>query len=361
MVEHNMSVVGRPRRHGSPCCRPAGSSPRGRTSEVRARPAGHHRLPGSRRCCAIDRTCPPAYGEAQVLREVSLEVGAGEVVTLVGRNGAGKTTLLRCVMGLHARPSAARSSPGRRGHHAGCRAHRRARLGLGWVPDDRGVYAHADRRRRTSRSRRAVGPDPWSLDRVYEAFPALHERRATRRAPSCPAASSRCSRWPGCCGWARGCCCATSRPRGCPRCSSSRSARSCARSSGTGVTVLLVEQNLHFAADRRRPALPAGRGPRRRGDGQRRGRGRASTNCSRTSESDPTATRATRAEWRTACAGRRAAAPPVAVALLAAGCGGGTRSGAAAEAQRRQDRARRPQRPVRRLLRRCPARTRSRP
>ena len=41
------------------------------------------------------------YGEAQVLRDVSLDVGPGQVVTLVGRNGAGKTTLLRSVMGLH--------------------------------------------------------------------------------------------------------------------------------------------------------------------------------------------------------------------------------------------------------------------
>ncbi|OLB78448.1 MAG: ABC transporter ATP-binding protein [Actinobacteria bacterium 13_2_20CM_2_71_6] len=41
------------------------------------------------------------YGEARVLRDVSLEVDAGTIVTLVGRNGAGKTTLLRCVMGLH--------------------------------------------------------------------------------------------------------------------------------------------------------------------------------------------------------------------------------------------------------------------
>ena len=41
------------------------------------------------------------YGEAQALRDVSLHVGKGELVTLVGRNGAGKTTLLRCVMGLH--------------------------------------------------------------------------------------------------------------------------------------------------------------------------------------------------------------------------------------------------------------------
>ena len=42
-----------------------------------------------------------SYGEAQVLRSVSLEVSRGEIVTLTGRNGAGKTTLLRCIMGLH--------------------------------------------------------------------------------------------------------------------------------------------------------------------------------------------------------------------------------------------------------------------
>jgi branched-chain amino acid transport system ATP-binding protein len=114
------------------------------------------------------------YGEAQVLREVNLEVSAGEVVTLVGRNGAGKSTLLRAVMGLH---------PGQRGtvtfadrDVTKLPAHKRARLGLGWVPDDRGAYATLTVTENLTLPPR-VGPDPWSLERVYEAFPALHARR----------------------------------------------------------------------------------------------------------------------------------------------------------------------------------------
>src|SRR3954451_16753382 len=79
------------------------------------------------------------YGEAQVLRDVSLRVAEGEIVTLVGRNGAGKTTLLRCVMGLHDR---AQGTVGFRGDDVtGLVTHRRVRRGLGYFPDDRGIYA----------------------------------------------------------------------------------------------------------------------------------------------------------------------------------------------------------------------------
>ncbi|MDN3352091.1 ABC transporter ATP-binding protein [Actinomadura sp. DC4] len=114
------------------------------------------------------------YGEAQALREVSLEVGEGEIVTLVGRNGAGKTTLLRCVMGLHAQAEGtveflgadiSRQAP-----------HRRARRGLGYVPDDRGVYANLSVEENLTLPPQA-GPDPWPLERVYETFPRLRERR----------------------------------------------------------------------------------------------------------------------------------------------------------------------------------------
>ena len=77
------------------------------------------------------------YGEARALTDVSLDVAAGEVVTLVGRNGAGKTTLLRSAMGLHPQ------SEGRvcvDGVDLSSRsADARARAGLGWVPDDRGI------------------------------------------------------------------------------------------------------------------------------------------------------------------------------------------------------------------------------
>jgi branched-chain amino acid transport system ATP-binding protein len=114
------------------------------------------------------------YGDAQVLHDVTLQVAEGEVVTLVGRNGAGKTTLLRCVMGLH---------PGMRGtvHLDGrditaLAPHRRARLGLGYVPDDRGVYANLSVEEHLTLPP-AVSDAAWPLDRVYEVFGVLRERR----------------------------------------------------------------------------------------------------------------------------------------------------------------------------------------
>ncbi|MBC6459644.1 ABC transporter ATP-binding protein [Actinomadura sp. HBU206391] len=114
------------------------------------------------------------YGEAQVLREVSLEVAKGEIVTLVGRNGAGKTTLLRSMMGLHGRSSGVVEFLGQ--DVSGQATHRRVRRGLGYVPDDRGVYATLSVEENLTLPP-AVGPDPWSLDQVYETFPRLRERR----------------------------------------------------------------------------------------------------------------------------------------------------------------------------------------
>jgi branched-chain amino acid transport system ATP-binding protein len=114
------------------------------------------------------------YGEAQVVREASLDVGPGEIVTLVGRNGAGKTTLLRCVMGLQARST---GRIGFLGQDIGrLPAHRRARLGLGFVPDDRGIFATLNVEENLTLPP-VVGSDPWSLPRIYETFPRLHDRR----------------------------------------------------------------------------------------------------------------------------------------------------------------------------------------
>lgn len=114
------------------------------------------------------------YGEARVLREVGLHVRPGEVVTLVGRNGAGKSTLLRCVMGLH---TGLRGTVELDGRNIGkLSANQRARLGIGWVPDDRGSYATLTVTENLTLPP-TVGPDPWSLERVYEAFPALYGRR----------------------------------------------------------------------------------------------------------------------------------------------------------------------------------------
>jgi len=115
------------------------------------------------------------YGEARVLTDVTLGVAAGEVVTLVGRNGAGKTTLLRSVMGLHRQTEGAVCVDGeditRRSPDV------RARMGIGWVPDDRGVYASLSVAENLSLPPVVRPADAWSMERVYEAFPVLHERR----------------------------------------------------------------------------------------------------------------------------------------------------------------------------------------
>ena len=115
------------------------------------------------------------YGEARVLDDVDLRVDPGEVVTLVGRNGAGKTTLLRSIMGLHrtVRGSVAwggtdllKASPDRR-----------ARAGIGWVPDDRGIYAALSVAENLALPPVVDKDAAWSLDRVYAEFPVLRERR----------------------------------------------------------------------------------------------------------------------------------------------------------------------------------------
>ncbi|HEY6743705.1 MAG TPA: ABC transporter ATP-binding protein [Lapillicoccus sp.] len=114
------------------------------------------------------------YGEARALTDVSLDVAPGEVVTLVGRNGAGKTTLLRSVMGLH------RQCQGRvsvDGTDVSSRpSDGRARAGLGWVPDDRGIYASLSVEENLLLPP-VVHETAWTLERVYASFPVLRERK----------------------------------------------------------------------------------------------------------------------------------------------------------------------------------------
>jgi branched-chain amino acid transport system ATP-binding protein len=116
------------------------------------------------------------YGEAQALRDVSFEVAEGETVTLVGRNGAGKTTTLRCLMGLHPQ---ARGQILLNGRDIGrLSPPQRARRGMGYVPDDRGIYATLSVEENLLLPP-TVGPEPWSLERIYAMFPRLQERRGS--------------------------------------------------------------------------------------------------------------------------------------------------------------------------------------
>jgi branched-chain amino acid transport system ATP-binding protein len=114
------------------------------------------------------------YGQAQALHGVGVRVGEGEVVSLAGRNGAGKTTLVRCLIGLHRHLSGTVSFLGR--DVTRMPAHQRARAGMGWVQDDRGIYASLTVAENLLLPPK-VSDRAWTLERVYEAFPMLAERR----------------------------------------------------------------------------------------------------------------------------------------------------------------------------------------
>ena len=113
------------------------------------------------------------YGQAQVLYGVSLGVGAGECVALVGRNGAGKSTTMKAIMGLMARK---RGRVVFRGTDiTAWPSYRIGRSGLGWVPEDRRIFTDL-----TVRENLAVGSQPprdgaptWTEDKLYALFPNL--------------------------------------------------------------------------------------------------------------------------------------------------------------------------------------------
>jgi branched-chain amino acid transport system ATP-binding protein len=119
------------------------------------------------------------YGEAQILFGVDLAVGAGEVVTLLGRNGMGKTTTVRAIMGL-IRPRAGRVSFGGV-DLTGSAPFRLAQAGIGLVPEGRQVFPTLSVEENliaTAASR--FGPARWTLERVYAFLPRLRERKANR-------------------------------------------------------------------------------------------------------------------------------------------------------------------------------------
>jgi branched-chain amino acid transport system ATP-binding protein len=117
-----------------------------------------------------------AYGASQVLFGVDLDVGEGEVVTLLGRNGMGKTTTVRAIMGI-VPPLAGHVRFGGRPIH-GWPPHRIAQVGLGLVPEGRQVFPNLTVRENlvaTAANRRRL-PDAWTLDRVLALFPPLAAR-----------------------------------------------------------------------------------------------------------------------------------------------------------------------------------------
>jgi branched-chain amino acid transport system ATP-binding protein len=126
-----------------------------------------------------------AYGRAQVLFDVSLAVARGEIVALMGRNGAGKSTTLKVIMGLVLARARALRFAGR--DIAGLPSYRIARLGLGYVPEDRRIFTDL-----TVYENLEVGTKPvvggaarqaWTPERLFAIFPNLadmQDRRASQ-------------------------------------------------------------------------------------------------------------------------------------------------------------------------------------
>lgn len=111
------------------------------------------------------------YGESQVLFGVSLEVKAGEVVALLGPSGAGKTTTLRSVLGLT--PARAGTIEWQGRDVTRWPTHRIARLGIGWVPDDRRVFPSLTAERNLAIARRPSPFPAHSVAACCDTFPAL--------------------------------------------------------------------------------------------------------------------------------------------------------------------------------------------
>ncbi|HXD46788.1 MAG TPA: ABC transporter ATP-binding protein [Pseudolabrys sp.] len=113
------------------------------------------------------------YGKSHILHGVSLEVNEGEIVAVLGRNGAGKTTTVRSLMGL---------TPARMGkvqifgrETTRWPTHRVAALGVGYVPEGRKIFGNLTvlENLKVPQAR----PGPWTLERVFDLFPRLAERR----------------------------------------------------------------------------------------------------------------------------------------------------------------------------------------
>ncbi|HZD24619.1 MAG TPA: ABC transporter ATP-binding protein [Alphaproteobacteria bacterium] len=120
------------------------------------------------------------YGRAQILFDITLEVGRGEVVALLGRNGAGKSTMLKAIIGLVTNVRGRRSFDGR--DLASLPSYRIAQAGLSYVPEERRIFTDL-----TVAENLEVGRQPpradaphWTPERVFELFPNLAEMRGRR-------------------------------------------------------------------------------------------------------------------------------------------------------------------------------------
>ncbi len=122
------------------------------------------------------RDLETAYGESQVLFGMSFSIGAGEVISLMGRNGMGKTTTIRSIMGLV--PTRAGSITFEGEEVRGEASYKIGQRGLGLVPEGRQIFPNLSVRENlvATAANRAGNAAPWTLERVFDLFPGLAQR-----------------------------------------------------------------------------------------------------------------------------------------------------------------------------------------
>lgn len=114
------------------------------------------------------------YGESHILHGVDLKVHRGEVVTLLGRNGAGRTTTLKAIMGMVGKRTGSIRLFGQ--ETVNMSTHQVARLGLGYCPEERGIFASLSCEENLLLPP-VVADGGMPLDELYDLFPNLKERR----------------------------------------------------------------------------------------------------------------------------------------------------------------------------------------
>jgi len=123
------------------------------------------------------------YGKSHILHGVSLELKQGELVCLLGRNGVGKSTTLKSIMGIVRPTQGSIRFDGK--ELVGSRPYQIARLGVGYVPEDRRIFksltVHENLLMGTQKAKNSGSAEMvWTIDKIYEIFPNLRERRSNK-------------------------------------------------------------------------------------------------------------------------------------------------------------------------------------
>ena len=116
------------------------------------------------------------YDKSHILHGVTMAIGEGEIVSLLGRNGSGRPTTLKTIMGLVAPTGGHVRLSGR--ELAGQRAYRIARAGIAYVPEEREIFANitVDENMRIGVQPPRSGVPAWTIDQMYDYFPQLKDR-----------------------------------------------------------------------------------------------------------------------------------------------------------------------------------------